>query len=75
MDRQFGNRNESRVAKLIESLETCDRISYNRNLLTEKNRQNEYRQIWKKVDVRKNVLKRGEVKGGDFDLLRIGQIW
>ena len=34
---------------------------------TEKNRQNEYRQIWKKVDVRKNVLKRG---GG----LRVG-IW
>ncbi len=33
---------------------------------TEKNRQNEYRQIWKKVDVRKNVLKRGEVEGGDL---------
>ncbi len=33
MDRHFRNRNESRVAKLIESLETCDRISYNRNLL------------------------------------------
>ncbi len=28
MDRQSRNRNESRVAKLIESLETCDRISY-----------------------------------------------
>jgi len=28
MDRHFRNRNESRVAKLIESLETCDRISY-----------------------------------------------
>ena len=33
---------------------------------TEKNRQNECRQIWKKVDVRKNVLKRGEVEGGDL---------
>ena len=50
-----------------------DRISRNvrSNLLqsespTEKNRQNEYRQIWKKVDVRKNVLKRGEVEGGDL---------
>ena len=36
---------------------------------TEKNRQNEYRQIWKKVDVRKMFLKRGEVEGGDFDFL------
>ena len=36
---------------------------------TEKNRQNENRQIWKKVDVRKNVLKRGEVEGGDLTCL------
>ena len=36
---------------------------------TEKNRQNEYRQIWKKIDIRKNVLKRGEVEGGDLTFL------
>ena len=33
---------------------------------TEKNRQNGNRQIWKKVDVRKMFLKRGEVEGGDL---------
>ena len=38
---------------------------------TEKNRQNENRQIWKKIDIRKNVLKRGEVEGGNFDLFGV----
>ena len=42
---------------------------------TEKSRQNEYRQIWKKVDVRKMFWKRGEVEGGDFDLFGRGQVW
>ncbi len=36
---------------------------------TEKSRQNENRQIWKKIDIRKNVLKRGEVEGGDLTFL------
>ena len=42
---------------------------------TEKNRQNEYRQIWKKVDVRKMFWKRGEVKGGDLTFCGFGQVW
>ncbi len=68
MDRHFWNRNESRVAKSIESLEMCNRISY-RKESSERNRQ-----IWKKIDIRKCFEKRGGW-GWGFDLLWLGQVW
>ena len=61
MDRHFRNRNESRVAKLIESP-------------TEKSRQNENRQIWKKIDIRKMFWKEGRLRVGIWPFWR-GQVW
>ena len=43
---------------------------------TEKNRQNENRQIWKKIDIRKCFEKGGEVEGGDltfFGVVKYGE--
>ncbi len=70
MDRHFWDQNESRVAKLIESLETCDRISCRKESSERKSSDLE------KDKILENVLKRGEVEGGDltfFGLVKYGE--
>ena len=70
VDRHFRNRNESRVAKLIESLETCDRISYNRNLLRKRIVRTKIVRSGKRLMLEKCFEKRGGW-GWGFDLFGV----